>query len=65
MGRAKQTVCITSSASRLVGMQAARFGERAEEEQFVDVPNDDEVEGGWLDLDAPPQGAEAGEPRLV
>ena len=41
-------------------MQAARFGDKPEEGQFIEAP-DDEDEENWLDLDAPYKGKEVGE----
>ena len=48
------------SKSGQVGMQVARFGEKLEEGQFVEVPEEEDEEN-WLDLDAPCKGTEVGE----
>ena len=59
MIKMKQTA--RGGKSRQVGMQAARFGDKPEEGQFIEVP-DDEDEENWPDLDAPCKGKEEGEP---
>ena len=56
----KQTAHGSRSALRPVDIQAARFAEKPQEEQFVGVP-DDEDEDTWPDLDAPHKGKEVGE----
>ena len=62
MVKMKQTAC--GGKSRQEGMQAARFGDKPEEGQFIEVP-DDEDEENWLDLDAPHKGKEAVEARKL
>ena len=59
MVRTKQTT--RGGKSSQVGMQVAMFGDKPEEGQFVEAP-DDEDEENWPDLDVPRKGEEAGEP---
>ena len=59
MVKTKQTAH-GGSSSRQVGMQVARFGDKPEEGQFIEV-QDDEDEENWPDLDVPRKGKEVGE----
>ena len=60
MVKMKQTAC--GGPSRQVGMQALMFGDKPEEGQFAEVPEEEEDEENWPDLNAPHRGEEIGEP---